>query len=482
MQENNFEKEVRQVMQEFSITPSENLWQQVKADLDEKKKSKRRWWFAAMIFSACLLLPSLLLNDLKRTNDKTANNIAIENSNPVKSVTPEVATESESKQIRENKDDQSVTDEKTVMLAKVKLSSTNKQAQSSKEEAVINQKENNNSIAQQTPPIKNSAVKTAKQFVISKKKIITVSNGEVAENNGQEEKADVASLDELSKINPECLEPISFNADVERSVVQIQPIKLAKLEPLHKSTAAVRSNKSKAKNKGHFEIVAAGGKFSLSDKSLFGGVFNSDPAKALSSAGLDYASGGVGITDTVLYAQSYLKSGTSFSLGLNYVKSISKKTSVSLGAGFRYGNTRLDSKSYLAYPTTSTSNIGYSRALESVSTSNRFYFIDLPIQIQSLIGSGKRLPLYWNAGLQYSYLIHSLTPQYNAVQNTFSSSVLTRNIFGISAGLDVALFKNKKAAFKIGPSLYYSFSKAANKDLYKNMHYHFAGIQVKKSL
>ena len=80
MQENNFEKEVQQVMQGFRITPSDNLWGQVKAGLDEKRKAKR-WWFAAMILCACLMLPSLLLNDPEKRNETIKTELVVENKN-----------------------------------------------------------------------------------------------------------------------------------------------------------------------------------------------------------------------------------------------------------------------------------------------------------------------------------------------------------------------------------------------------------------
>lgn len=479
MQENNFEKQMQQAMNEFSVTPSDNLWQQVKADLDAKRKSKRRWCFAAMIFCACLMLPSLLLNDLKRTKDNNANNIAIENSNPAKTVIPEVInTGKKTKQAEENKIDQTSLDQEVVTVAKEKVSSTKKENKTTEAEILNEQERNKNLFVKKVPRQNNAAVESAKRFDTRRKKAIAVSNADITTLDEQNESAGIVSLYEPVKIIPGTTNLIPLSTELKASQIQIQPVRLAMLEPVYKTTAGIRSTKSKAINKGRFEITAAAGRFSLSENSLLGAVFNTDPNKAYDVQSAN-VSGGVGIIDSVLYAKSYLKHGYSISLAFNYIKPVSKKTSLSAGAGFRYGSTRLSSESYLTYA--GPSNNLYSRAAGTVSVSNHFYFIDLPVQIQSLIGSGKKLPIYWNAGLQYSYLIQSSTPQFNAIQNSYSSSVLNKSLFGITAGIDVELFKNKKSAFKIGPSLYYSFSKAAEKDFYQNMHYHFAGLRLKKS-
>lgn len=478
MQENNFEKQMQQTMQEFRVTPSDNLWQQVKADLDAKRKSKRRWWFAAMIFCACLMLPSLLLNDLKTRNSNTAGNIKNENKNAAITVTPEVVPDKKIRQANNDKNDQRVVQKETSTTAAEKLSSTNKKTETKRTKELTSQKENSTSFVKKMLANKGPVVKSAGQVVANNLQKSKVNNGEVMEANEVGDSAGIASFDEYYKINAEPIELISLSSGIRKSTVQVQPIHLAILEPVYKTTAGIRANKSKSINKGRFEIAAAAGKFSLSENSLLDAVFNGDPNKAYDVQSAN-VSGGVGIIDSVLYAKSYLQQGYSFSLAFNYIKPVSKKTSFTFGAGFRYGSTKLFSESYLTYA--GPSNNLYSRAAGTVSVSNHFYFIDLPVQIQSLIGSGKKLPVYWNAGLQYSYLINSSTPQFNAIQNSYSISVLNKSIFGITAGIDVELFKNKKSAFKIGPSLYYSFSKAADKDFYKNMHYHFAGVRVKKT-
>lgn len=479
MQENNFEKQMQQAMQEFRVTPSDSLWQQVKADLEAKRKSKRRWWFAAMIFCACLMLPSLLLNDSTRRNENIANNISVENKNAEETLTPNaVNAVNQTGQAEENKNDQTEVEQKVITVAKEKISSTKKEIKTTEAEILSDQKRNKNSIVKEVSRQKNAVVESSKRFDTKKKQAITVSKDDVTTLDEQNESVGIVSQNEPVKIISEATNLISLSPELKTSQIQIQPIRLAMLEPVYKTTFGIRANKSKSINKGRFEIAAAAGRFSLSENSLLDAVFNGDPNKAYDVQSAN-VSGGVGIIDSVLYAKSYLQQGYSFSLAFNYVKPVSKKTSFTFGAGFRYGSTKLFSESYLTYA--GPSNNLYSRAAGTVGVSNHFYFIDLPVQIASLIGSGKKLPIYWNAGLQYSYLIQSSTPQFNAIQNSYSSSVLNKSLFGITAGIDVELFKNKKSAFKIGPSLYYSFSKAAEKDFYQNMHYHFAGLRLKKS-
>ena len=66
MQENNFDKKIREQLERREINPSLNSWDKLNAQLDDKetKSTKKYWWLGiAASFLAGILLTSLVFND-----------------------------------------------------------------------------------------------------------------------------------------------------------------------------------------------------------------------------------------------------------------------------------------------------------------------------------------------------------------------------------------------------------------------------------
>ena len=66
MQENNFDKKIREQLERREINPSVNSWDKLNAQLDDKetKSTKKYWWLGiAASFLAGILLTSLVFND-----------------------------------------------------------------------------------------------------------------------------------------------------------------------------------------------------------------------------------------------------------------------------------------------------------------------------------------------------------------------------------------------------------------------------------
>jgi hypothetical protein len=115
---------------------------------------------------------------------------------------------------------------------------------------------------------------------------------------------------------------------------------------------------------------------------------------------------------------------------------------------------------------------------------NKYHFIQLPIQIQSTIGRGNKFPLSWNAGFTLSRLISTTALQFNRQQGYYfkDNSNFNKTTIGLSAGLSVAILKNKKTQWLLGPQVYYSLTPVASSGWYDKTHYSFVGLQLQKKL
>jgi hypothetical protein len=86
MADNNFEQNVRSRMEEFAISPSAAVWQQVNDEL-QKKKRKRRWFFIWLPMIALVVGGSIYtLSQYTGTKDSTAGNKIITKQHPEQSL------------------------------------------------------------------------------------------------------------------------------------------------------------------------------------------------------------------------------------------------------------------------------------------------------------------------------------------------------------------------------------------------------------
>ena len=106
------------------------------------------------------------------------------------------------------------------------------------------------------------------------------------------------------------------------------------------------------------------------------------------------------------------------------------------------------------------------------------------MQIQSRIGKGNKFSLGWNAGFELSRLISTNALQFNRTQGYYfkDNNYFNKTTIGVSGGLSIAILKNKKTQWLIGPQVYYSLTPVASDGWYDKTHYSFVGLQLQKKL
>ena len=181
-------------------------------------------------------------------------------------------------------------------------------------------------------------------------------------------------------------------------------------------------------------------------------------------------------TGTISYSTlSKLKSSVAFIGGVFIEKNISRKAIVSFGINYKY---------FSALNKTSDS-VGsgqtvYYAGPVSRNYRNSFHFLEVPVDLKVLLNNNKLLPLHWQVGMSVSQLIRSNALQFKANPRVYyiDNSLFNKTQLGFSTGLSMTLFSKQKNPLNIGPYIYYGVSGIAQEGLYKKKHFSYMGISA----
>jgi hypothetical protein len=111
---------------------------------------------------------------------------------------------------------------------------------------------------------------------------------------------------------------------------------------------------------------------------------------------------------------------------------------------------------------------------------NNFHYLEVPVSIKIQINKNKKLPFFWNAGVNISQLISSNALQFKSNAGIYynDNSMFNKTQLGLHTGLFLTLFSQQKAPFTFGPYFYYSATSLSGKGLYDGKHFSFIGIRT----
>ena len=445
MQENNLEGQVQNIMEGFTIDPSEKVWCKVHADIASHKKSRFGALPAALLIIV-FLFTTFFLRDLEIRKPVTISSTH-QDINQTKQLTKESKNNLYKKEVAiASINNKTITGNKD--FDKVDLNGTKKIRRI--------QKSNINTIARHAIAIPQ----------------------EKADNRVSEE-IEIPGNKNVEEIKDE--EVVVINYDKKDSPQQINAVKellktdttiVKRTKPQEQPTNKTAIVKVKRNSKWEFFAAVSGGRFSTGNRYL-GQTANSeyyyDNAYASNTGPPANSSG--------YYQPSQVKPGFSFNTVVKASRKLSGKTALAAGLGYQYAGTSMSTGQRLS---------GISREYNfAVGTINKFHskyhFIQLPVEIQSMIGKGNKLPFYWNAGITLSRLISVDALQFDRIQGRYfkDNSYFNNNTIAVSAGLSLAILKTQ---WLIGPQFYYSLTPVAGKGLYDKTHYSFLGLQLQKKL
>jgi hypothetical protein len=475
MAANEFEKNVRNEMDEFKLRPSEEVWPKIEERIREKNR-KRRVLFFILFSSIALMLAGYgvykfsgnntrseaqhKLSEGSRPNDenKTGNSKNEEHNKETIAIKPNLPAENNKQAnksfivTRQKQVTQSGKDDKHVTLSPKRNSASQKRDLAALN---INEKEQKNDISSDSIMRENTRISFSNQ-----QPIIT--------GNNQNE--------------------IAKQGDKNLTLGDTTGSKLTVPKDTRSVQAVSKKKGDKVRGKITWGINFSAGSSVITEdafsfKSSYARADRAYASPPGSSTGGGPLTGGGGSITYSRYPQSQNKPAFAFKAGINARKNISKRSSLSAGLGYSYladkikvGAAQGGSQSQSAF-----SSSYYTGAPQQTYT-DHFHFIELPLSYNWRVTNNTDRFLSLNAGVSPSYLLATNTLLYDTVAGGIyyhNKDLVTRVHLNFTSGISYQ-FKNKKSLeFSIGPQFSFDVSEAFKSDLDKRKYFLYTGIDAR---
>lgn len=458
MQDREFEKQVRQKMQELRFAPNTDVWARVQADI--RKKKRRR---PLIIF---LLLAGLLAG--------SAWVYFGVNWNPGKE-----------------------------QVGKAQATSDMEQGGSIKEQ-IINDKEeinNNKQIAQPVTEVNIDKNNRAEVRDVSIDKSISVNSNNISKRGlasatqknkpqASDEKKE-PSLNELLENNASWLhikqpEPIkakstpsvvfdSTSSDKQAKSDSVKPDDTKKpIDSLAKKPFGAKTNNNKKKN---WEFGASAG------------VGYANAKQELSFAkSLDRLFSNAAIRDSFSFSPE-VKGNIALNVGGYASKRIGKRLNLKAGLNYEYYSTSMQVGRFVDSSRAvnlSSGSLGmvdnYYRSGDQNKYTNKYHFISVPVSIQWQVNRNAKRSIIWENGISLARLIAAKSLQYDPVTSSYYRDKSQQNKtqwMASSAVLFRFATKNNRHVYA-GPTVQYAFTNLTKDS--DNKHLRYAGLKMMMSL
>ncbi|MEP6583248.1 MAG: hypothetical protein ABJA90_03230 [Ginsengibacter sp.] len=465
MEENKFEKQVRQKMGELKLNPSEPVWENVKKRIEKRRTKKWELFIFFLLFVLLLSGAYLLFNnsgELTPSSHKIANHIKKQ---------PGDSASNKDRVFEEtNKANDLLFERKNV----------------SKPQAVAN---NNKEIIK--PVSRNIAKKIITTRQSKSRIIVAISNPQtdIAESlvkPGEElESKQVIDATVNSNIKIEVTSSIkevtsSIKNDdaridsVDKNVSANNDISKELAKP--KDTVAFKEGKKSenhlSKNKWNIGILISAGISHIGNQFLGLGYTPTDYSRDQLNNGS--TGGGVIITNP-----SKVKNSVGYITGIFLEKNISSKTKISFGINYKVFST-----SNLVGPKNDSADtykaINASGPVNATASYyNHFRFIEFPVCLSMQLTKNKSFPLFWNLGISLTQMISSDALQFDPYKGEYfkRNSFFNKTQLGLSTGVSASFFNRQKFPVTFGPYFYYSVSSLSNTGLYDKKHLVCFGLE-----
>ena len=461
MGQNNFEKSVQQKLDELKIPPSDSVWTDIEKHIGKKDKDGK----LIIIF---FFLTVILLSGAYWLFNSTKNNV------------------SQSHQISQLKKDNKPTNNEDPSFRESEIISGNNFSNTDSASVPRGKAKGFNIDSQNKIEIrsKKKQMKFRDDFTrrLNKNYSKDTNNedSEIALNNVEkliEKTTDIAEIENKNE-SKNIASNFQNQINTDSFLIQLKSEKV--IQKLIAKNAYFQKRDSKEHTeRWNFGITFSGGS-SLIGSSILERNYPMDMNASLPSGGILY-----GGNPSYYYSPSPLKNSTAFVAGVLVEKNLSAKSKITVGISYKYyslknkvGN-KIDSIFFgsLQYFPINYFNNSTSR---SHSYRNNFHYLEVPVSIKIQLNKNKKLPLFWNGGLNISELISSNALQFKPNPGVYynDNSLFNKTQFGLHTGLSLTLFSRKKMPFTFGPYFYYNATSLSDKGLYDGKNFSFVGIQT----
>lgn len=195
-----------------------------------------------------------------------------------------------------------------------------------------------------------------------------------------------------------------------------------------------------------------------------------------------------GVVVVIPPAASPIRPGIAWNLGGFVKRKINPRLSVGGGLEYQYASAnRMTGSSFNSSAGNLNSNLGSSvgrytgyYAGDNLNYISRYHFIGLPIDLEWRLNRSAILPVYLNGGFRFSGLVFSNALHFDSPTGVYfrDPSLFRRVQAGVSAGVSFELFARRRHAVQIGPTLHYGLSDIIKHPGQDNQHLFFIGFKT----
>jgi Outer membrane protein beta-barrel domain len=451
MQENEFEKKVRGLMDDLEIAPSAPVWDYVEKRIP--KSNRRRRFIAFFLLLAGFAVCGYFFY-YKFSDNSTRNTIA--------AVPPQVITAEKSKDANTVNDNSS----KTGAAA-----STNDEATHKTLTVVLPGKEKPLATIQNPPAINVQTTKEQKQEM-------NAVNGKIAET--EDENIITAGKAETPVLPPpENRDAIVSETAKDNSSIDI-PDKKVMVQPDTTSTVSIQTkDTAQQQTKQLIKPVLHNKKLQWGISAFYG---KSDVVQNIADIGgaeksyawdgnLNTGSGnGNNINDSVRYdnQSKNVIARSAYSIGINIRKPLSARSSIITGIEFMHMNTQIqtgmpkDSTAVFYYNNSQTATRleNFYRPGIGSTRINKYTVIQVPVLFNYQLNKNSKLPLGLDAGLSVSRVIASNALVYDSYNLAYyeNKDLLRKTQVHFLAGFNTSITFRNSSSLILGPQLQYGLT------------------------
>jgi hypothetical protein len=488
MPENEFEKQVKELMEELHFSPSAPVWEKIKKRITEKKR--RVWPIFFLFISIAILSGYFFYADTKHQSQNADKNIEAIKTQTTKSLSANTTEEKnnkkdsafklQSQQLSVNKSNQvpSVKNSKNDILVFNRSSIINKTNRNNRSLSVRNLKDYK--VVFNKLSIKNNDTKEVADTSVYKNSLIKTQAYELNNNNNNN------NIISDSKVTAQQQQPGANNI-YKDSIVNNDSDSLAKINSIAQKNNSTTQKKTQPKkiiktSKWQFDIVAMYGRSNLTDN-----VTSINSNKTLQvNPGLNNPGTPYGGYPTVF--KNPYNTNNAYKFGVSLQRKISKKSSLSSGLNFVHlsskSNTVLNLDSslvpVLAYVQSNNTAVSFYRVGSAKTYINNFNFIEVPVTFQSRLFHVNNFSVLYDGGISVMRLISSKALIYDNHTNSFFSNdaLFRKTQFQLTAGLNLQLKIKNTGSILLGPDFNYSLSPYLKSDNYSRLHFIDYGLHV----
>ncbi len=457
MQENEFEKQVKHLMEGFNMEPPAEAWNEINRRL--YKKQRRRLPFISLLILGLAVTGGLIFytkNESSKPVVADKNLVAKDSNNTVKSV----GVQEQNETVSPNRE--AAARDKKIIAEQQHLNDFNGGKTSTSYKPVAG---NDN---------KTLAVRTNTNINTGGKVIAFDNNTNVEINN----KSQVSDKPAAAVMDNDYNKPgvSESNTNVSMPVNNTDLIDANK-----KESADVAEKKTPVQvtrpSKWQFGVNA------------FYGINNAvESLGEVEKSALDYVgSPSIIITgDTIFNKHAYTSSGA-YSFGFEVQRKILNNGVLAAALHFTHLTTKSDVRTQVdsAYSIRPSNNFyvtSYFRPGTSSHYTNKYNFIELPVYFQQNLLQRRQFAFSFNTGFSVRRLIGADALNYNAYNNIYFSKddQLRKTQLQLLAGLNFSFNTGKTTSIYAGPQFSYSFSNFMKND--DNGNYHFMTYGIKAAL